>query len=69
VPGGRKEVVRNIWRDVHARDEEARVWAWRQLAALELWERAVLASSELAEELELLTDMARLLCRAPAEEG
>lgn len=67
-PGGHQTFVESIWEDVHGRDAMLRMWACRQIAALNLWVHVEElhegdAQSGLADELGLLAKVANILER------
>lgn len=72
LPGERRRMIEQLWEDVHSQDETTRVWAWRELSAIERWCLHGLKAYELTDpllaELATLTELASLMARSPRME-
>lgn len=68
LPVGQRAVIKSVWADALSTDELVREWGWMKVSAIESWVLGSDPTSELAEELAMLRDMARLMVRSPRME-
>ena len=67
LDAGRYYLLLGIWLDAKSTNREVRIWAWRQLSALDRW-TDFSGEDAVHEELVLLAELARLMVNSPRME-